>query len=84
MPKFFFHVLNDVGHTADCEGMDLPDVQAVDAQARRAIGAIAADELAEGKNDITLTVMVDDSAGMRIRNLKAVLHLVASAGPIAN
>ena len=84
MPRFFFHVLNDASFIKDEEGQELQNLEAACKEARRAIGEIIAQEVAAALNTVHLSVMVDDEAGARVANIKAVTHIVFSVSPFSN
>ena len=84
MPRFFFHVLNDASFMKDEEGQELQNLEAACKEARRAIGEIIAQEVAADLNTVHLSVMVDDEAGARVANIKAVTHIVFSVSPFSN
>ena len=83
MPRFFFHVLNDASFVKDEEGQDLQNLEAACKEARRAIGAIIAQDVAADLNTVHLSVMVDDESGARVANIKAVTHVVFSVSPFS-
>jgi hypothetical protein len=82
MPRFFLHVLNDTSFTLDEEGSELADVAA--ARAKQAIAEIIGDELKDGRDTVHLSIMIDDSDGVRVAHLKARTHFVWSESPFAD
>jgi hypothetical protein len=83
MPRFFFHVVNDIATVMDEDGTDIENVHAACHHARAIIGDIIGDEIAGGPNVIHLTIMIDDAEGCRVANIKAVTRIVISASPFA-
>ncbi|MFA6117903.1 MAG: hypothetical protein WC729_28220 [Sphingomonas sp.] len=69
MQRYFFHVRNDVGHASDEEGVELADLNAACAKARRAAADIVAEEVAGDRDSIHLEIMVDDAGGRRVAAL---------------
>ena len=84
MPLFFLHVLNDTAFTPDDEGQAFTSLAAACEEARRTIGEIMAQDVTGGLNTVHLTIMIDDEAGNRVANIKAVTHLVVSLSPFAD
>ena len=83
MPRFLFHVLNDVAFTPDEEGQECADLAAACKEARRTIGQLIAQDVTNDLNSVHLTVMIDDDTGARVANIKAVTHIVSSLSPFA-
>jgi hypothetical protein len=83
MPRFFFHVVNDVATLMDEEGKDAENLQAACLHARSIIGDIIADEITGNANVFHLSVMIDDAEHRRVANIKAVTSIVISADPFA-
>ncbi|MDB5706140.1 MAG: hypothetical protein JWN66_3256 [Sphingomonas bacterium] len=83
MPKYFFHLLIDASFTPDEQGEELADFRTACARARQTLGLVIADELADAKDIIHATIMVDDQDGVRVANLKAVTSVAASESPFA-
>jgi len=72
MPRYFFHLLNDVAEVPDEEGRECETVADALVDARRSIGEIIAEEVAYGKNDVHITVTITDARGIAIATLAAV------------
>jgi hypothetical protein len=51
--------------------------------ARRTIGDVIAQEVTAGRNMVHLAIMIDDQAGVRIANVKAVANIVIAEGPLS-
>jgi len=83
MQRFFFHILNDVAFTPDEEGKECASLAVACKEARRTIGEIIAQDVTGGLNSVHLTIMIDDEAGARVANIKAVTHIVSSLSPFA-
>ena len=81
MPRFYTHILNDTGFTLDEEGGEFADLAGATEQAQRTMGEIIAEDLVAGKSEIRLTIMIDDSEGLRVANLRATTRLVSSLNP---
>ncbi len=82
MPRFFFHLQNDASFTLDDEGRILPGREAACIEARRTIGDVIAQDVREGRNDVHLSLMIDDEAGTRIAKIQAVANLVFATNPL--
>ena len=80
MPRFFFHIENANYTSDDTEGFDLPSVEIACLEARKTIGEIITDELADGRNDIPVTVRIRNEQGETVADL-AVLTRVTSSNP---
>ena len=83
MPRFFLHIVNDIALTHDEEGQEFDCLADACTHARRSIGEIIAQDVANGLNSVHLTIMIDDETGARVANIEAVTHLVISLGPFA-
>ena len=83
MPRFFFHMVNDTYSVLDEEGQDVADSEAACVVARRTIGEMIAQEVTAGSNLVHLAIMIDDQAGVRIANVKAVANIVIAEGPLS-
>jgi hypothetical protein len=81
MPRFFFHVLNDVAFTPDEEGQEFANLAAACKEARRTIGELIAQDVTSDLDTVHLTIMIDDETGTRVANIKAVTHIVSSLSP---
>ena len=84
MPRFFLHILNDVAFTHDDEGQEFATLAAACGEARRTIGEIIAQDLTGDVNVVHLSIMIDDEAGARVANIKAVTHIVSSLSPFSD
>jgi len=62
MPRFFFHVYDDVV-ALDDEGMDLPDSEAARRTALAGARALAADQVRTGRLDLRHRIEVADDGG---------------------
>jgi len=82
MPRFFFHIVNDTSSVMDEEGQDLANREAACAVARRTIGEVISQDLAAGRNAVHLAIMIDDEAGVRVVNVKAVANVVIAENPL--
>ncbi|MDB5577560.1 MAG: transketolase [Bradyrhizobium sp.] len=83
MARFFFHVVNDASTALDDEGIDLPNIMAARAHARKIIGTIIADELNRDPRTIHLSVLIDDADRVKVSNLKSVTTIVEATSPFA-
>lgn len=83
MPRFFFHIVDDVAFTRDDEGQEFDDLAAACDEAKRTIGEILAYEVTGGMNNVHLSIMIDDETGVRVANIKAVTHIVLSVSPFS-
>ena len=82
MPRFFFHIVNDTSSVMDEEGQDLANREAACVVARRTIGEVISQEVAAGRNAVHLAIMIDDEAGVRVVNVKAVANVVIAENPL--
>jgi hypothetical protein len=69
MPRFFFHLLNGDGYVPDDEGKELADLEAARRHGLKALGEVAADELAGGADNLRATIFIDDSREERVMTL---------------
>lgn len=81
MPRFFFHIVNDKFASDDNDGFELPSIEAAVLQARRTIGAIIADELAQGTNHIPVSVRIRNADREIVADLAAHTRVVAAESP---
>jgi hypothetical protein len=65
MPRFFFHLFNDVV-TDDLEGQELADVEAAVREARHGARALAAEQVQQGRLVLHHHIMVEDSNGRTV------------------
>jgi len=84
MPRFYFHIVNDVAFTRDDEGQEFDDLAAACKEARRTIGEIIAQDVTGGLNSVHLTIMMDDATGARVANIKSTTHVVVTLSPFAS
>ncbi|GAA0296755.1 hypothetical protein GCM10009087_03160 [Sphingomonas oligophenolica] len=82
MCRYFFHLVNDSSSIPDKEGQELANREAACAVARRTAGELIAHEVGAGRDIVHLTIMIDDEAGARVANLKAVANVVVSENPL--
>ena len=82
MPRFFFHMVNDTYSVLDEEGQDLANSEEANVVARRTIGEVIAQEVTAGHNVVHLAIMIDDQAGVRVANIKAVANVVIAENPL--
>jgi hypothetical protein len=78
VPLYFFHLDNGDGYVADELGQDLPDLQTARLHALKAAGQMIAEELAEGRERLHLTIFIEDAAGDRLMSLPLALSAGAS------
>lgn len=84
MPRFFFHIINDKFASDDKDGFYLPSVEAAVLQARMTIGAIIADELAQGLNHIPVSVRIRNGDGEIVADLTVHRRMVAAESPFVD
>ena len=68
MPRFFFHVYDDVV-AIDDEGMELPDAEAARDAAVAGARALAADQARKGHLDLSHRIEVKDESGSPVLTL---------------
>jgi len=73
MPRFRFHLTIDDESLVDAHGVELADLAAVHGHVRNAIADIVGDELAGGRDAVTLVIRVTDAAGEQILETTAIL-----------
>ncbi len=66
MPRFFFHIANDHGITLDDTGHEFEHNAAAIVEARRAAGAILADELCDRTEAVSLKLYLQDESNGHI------------------
>ena len=66
MPLFFISLLDGEGFFADEIGHELPDVEAARRAGLEAAGRMIAEELALGREQLKLSVIIDDHSGERL------------------
>jgi hypothetical protein len=69
VPRFFFHVFDDVVLTDD-EGIELPDAEAARREALAGVRAMMCDQVRNGRLVLGHRVDVDDEHGRRVLSLK--------------
>ena len=65
MPRFFFHVYDDVV-AIDDEGIELPDAEAARRAALAGARALAAEQVRKGHLDLRHRIEVEDDAGAAV------------------
>jgi hypothetical protein len=65
VPRFFFHVYDDV-EALDEDGLDLPDVKAAHLEALRSARALACEQVEKGYLNLHHRIDVEDDAGRRV------------------
>lgn len=60
MPRFFMHILSNGICDRDEEGQVLPSIVAARLQALKGVGGLIADELALGRSEIEVTLLIED------------------------
>lgn len=78
MPRYFFDTFDGDRLITDSEGIELPDLEQVKAEAQRALPDLARDVLPDGDQK-TFIVSVRDEAGQVI--LRAALSLIVETAP---
>jgi hypothetical protein len=84
MARHFFHVVSDTSDLRDEEGTDLDGLVEACAHARKIIGQMLADEIKTARHPVHLTVLIDDSRGVRVANINSVMHIVEAINPFAD
>ena len=69
MPRFYFHLHNDV-EARDEEGQELADVESARAEALRGARELLAEAVRSGRVDLSHWIEVEDEAGERILTLR--------------
>ncbi|NBJ10626.1 DUF6894 family protein [Microvirga arsenatis] len=78
MPRYFFDTFDGDRLIADSEGIELPDLEQVKAEAQRALPDLARDGLPDGDQK-TFIVSVRDETGQVV--LRAALSLIVETAP---
>jgi hypothetical protein len=65
MPRFYFHVFNDVV-TTDDEGLDLPDLDAAREQALESARELVCDAVHKGHLNLDHRIEIEDEKGDRL------------------
>ena len=73
MPLFFISLLDSGGYLADEVGHELPNVEAARRAGLAAAGRMIAEELALGREQLKLSVFIDDHSGERLMILPLAL-----------
>ena len=68
MPRYFFHVYDDLT-ALDEDGLDLPDAETAKAQALKGARSIACEQVCEGYLKLHHRVEVVDSAGAPVATI---------------
>ncbi|HMJ92740.1 MAG TPA: hypothetical protein VK472_01440 [Allosphingosinicella sp.] len=72
MPRYFISLID--GDVMDDEdGREVPDLEGARRLALKAAGEIVADEMAQGRENIRLTLIVEDEARERLLELPVVV-----------
>ena len=69
MPRYFFHLYNDVD-TDDLEGCELPDLAAAEAHGLREARHMAAERVSEGHLDLRHRLEIVDAHGQVLRTIR--------------
>ena len=72
MPRYFISLVNGE-EVVDNEGRELPDLEAARRSALKAAGEIVADEMAQGREKIRLTLIIESEARERLLDLPVVV-----------
>jgi hypothetical protein len=72
MPRYFISLVNGE-EVVDDEGRELPDLEAARRSALKAAGEIVADEMAQGREKIRLTLIIESEARERLLDLPVVV-----------
>ena len=63
MLRLFFNLRDGVEHLLDPEGVELPDLEAAKAHAKRSAYSIMADDVAHGKLKLNYRIDIENEAG---------------------
>jgi hypothetical protein len=69
MPRFYFHLYNDVIAT-DEEGRELPDLEAARAAAVHDVRSVMSDEVLKGKLTLSHRIVVADESGRVVATVR--------------
>lgn len=69
MPLYFISLVNGDGTVSDEEGRELPDLEVARRSALKAAGGIMADEMARGKENVRITLIIENEARERLLEL---------------
>jgi hypothetical protein len=69
MPRFFFHVIDDID-ARDDEGLELRDVEAARSEAIRGARALACEEVAGGRLNLAHRIEVTDARGELVTTVR--------------
>jgi hypothetical protein len=64
--------------------VELLNLTAACAEARKTLGDIMGEEIASGKSPVHLTIMIDDHEGTRAANINAVANVVSAISPFSD
>jgi hypothetical protein len=67
--RYFFHLRENGQYIADEEGLDLPDLRAVESAARTSARSVIAAEAMAGHIPLRATIEVNDEHGRRVLEL---------------
>ncbi len=65
MPRFYIHVQNHTSYTEDETGSELADIDAAHLEAVRAAAGITAEDMRAGKDNVKLSLHIDNARGER-------------------
>jgi hypothetical protein len=68
MPRFFFHVLDDLG-CQDEEGRELADLEAAKAEAVKGARSLICGQVLEGRLALNHHIEIEDEAGNRVGDI---------------
>lgn len=69
MPRYHFNLHNGLGSVPDEQGRELPDLEAARDEALKAARSIIADEVLQGRLDLSGRLEVTDSVGVLLVTL---------------
>lgn len=70
MPRFYFHLYNQVGYVPDDEGQEAPDLDAARRRAIENIRSILSAEVAEGSLDLRGYIEIADAGGAVVATVR--------------
>ena len=80
MPVYYFDIFSGGKLLTDVEGLDLPDIDAVEKEAATTASAIARDEFSSRKV-ATVIVQVRDEQGLPVVNSTVMIHTTRLSRP---